>query len=371
MIFWGSMRSVLLLAVALAAAQPVAAAEAPLLFLGADLDPTAAEALRREAAVRGIDLANPALGDDASAETVLAEVRPLYRDMAFGRAVRRLAAAEAALIVERLPTERTRGALAEVEVWLGACLLLDGKVADAQEHLALARRLARSIDADPIFPPEVRNALQQAAHVVARPLPLMVKLAPADARLWIDGELVGDAPSVTPGLHYVVVERADKRRYAAVLRLPHAAPEIAVSLGEAVAPEQALRQAAARLRQGVLGADEAVAVSRLLARPIWVASSGSIDRFLAGDAARPVAHAESPDGAGPLLDAACRLDRGCAPPAALVAAAPTPTVVVKRPWYRRAAFWIPVSAAVVVVVGASVLAVTLSQRSTDYVVRIR
>jgi hypothetical protein len=45
--------------------------------------------------------------------------------------------------------------------------------------------------------------------------------------------------------------------------------------------------------------------------------------------------------------------------------------VAHRPIYKRAALWVPVAAGVVVIVAAGVLAGTLSNTSSDYVVRIR
>src|SRR5439155_22409236 len=136
------------------------AIERPLLVPAAG---AAVETLDRTAPRRGLEVARPQREPDVAAESVLAEVRPLYRDMAFGRATARLLGAEQALVDGRLATPRVAAALAEIELGLGACLLVDGKVADAQEHFALARVLAPRARPDRIFPPEVHAAFAHAA----------------------------------------------------------------------------------------------------------------------------------------------------------------------------------------------------------------
>jgi hypothetical protein len=366
------MRRVLALALALgwsAAAQ--ADPRAQVLIVG--LDDATADTLRRDFTARGFVVVTPRAPSDATAEEALAAARPLYRDMAFGRAVQRLTAEEAALLQDRLPTPRTLQVLAEIEAWIGALQLLNGKAADAGEHLALAHRLDPAIEPDPIFPPEVRLMLRRAAATTAAPLPIATKLAPAGARLWLDGALVDGPLTATPGLHDVVVERADRRPFARVVRLTRAAPQIAVSL-DVAPPEQALRQVAARAAQAPLTADEGLAVAELVGHPLVVVTPAGLDRFDAHDGARPVVHVDA--GAAPerLVEAWCQTDRACAPaPPAAVAVAATPAAAPAptRPWYRRAAFWIPVGAGVVVIVGAGILAGTLAHSSSDYVVRIR
>jgi hypothetical protein len=359
------MLRVSLLVLALAPMAAAHAAEGSLVLVG-DLDEAAAEGLRRDAGAHAFDVVALAPTGDATAEEALVAVRPLYRDMAFARAAQRLIADEAALLRDRLPTPPTLRALAELEVWLGACLLLDGKSSDAGEHLELARRLEATVEPDPIFPPEVRVALARAATAAAAatPLPIAARLAPTGARLWLDGRLTGDAPTATPGLHYIVVERADRRPFARVMRLTRAAPQIAVSLVETAPPEQALRQAAARVRDGRLGADEGLAVAARLGRGLDVVGAGGVDRFDAADAAQPIAHAEVAVGER-AIDAVCRIDRSCA------RSSPPATDRARRPWYRRAAFWVPVGAGALILVGVGVLAGTLANTSSDYVVRVR
>ena len=122
-----------------------------------------ADALERVARARGLDVARPQREADVAAESALAEARPLYRDMAFGKAATRLQSAEDALLAGRLPTPRLAGALAEIELWLGACTLLDNKPADAHDHFALARALAPTARPDRIFPPEVHAAFAHTA----------------------------------------------------------------------------------------------------------------------------------------------------------------------------------------------------------------
>src|SRR5262245_10394690 len=146
-----AMRSLPLLAVALGATTALAA-ERPLVVAGRG---ASAEALEPAAAARGLDVARPQREPDVAAEAALAEVRPLYRDMAFARAVARLMRAEQALVEGRLPSPRLGEALAQIEVWLGACLLVDNKAAEAQERFALARALSPKVRPDRIFPPEV------------------------------------------------------------------------------------------------------------------------------------------------------------------------------------------------------------------------
>src|SRR5205807_3967205 len=116
------------------------------------------------------------------AEAALAEARPLYRDMAFARAVTRLVAAEQSLVDAKLPSPRLATALAEIETWIGACLLVDNKPADAHERFALARALDPAARPDRIFPPEVAAAFARAtpgARVTPR-----LELSPPGARLW-------------------------------------------------------------------------------------------------------------------------------------------------------------------------------------------
>ncbi len=339
-------------------------AERPRILLGA-VDDAVADALTRDAAARGLDLVRSRTAPEPSAEEAIGVARPLYRDMAFARALQRLSAAETLLLQDRLPTARLGSALAAVEAWLGALELVDNKRAEAEEHLALARRLDPAVEPDPIFPPEVRALLERPA-AAATALPVTTHLLPDGARLWLDGVPVAEPVTTAPGLHWVVVERADRRPFARVVRLGRSAPQISVSLIEPALPEQALHQAAAQAARAPLGADEGLAVAHILGRPLVVVSDGGFTRYDPSDAARPLAVERADGPPGRLVDALCRIDAGC-----VTIAPPVPPAPPRRPWYRRAAFWIPVAGGAVLVVGAGVLAGTLANASSDYVVRIR
>ncbi|HEY2747778.1 MAG TPA: hypothetical protein VGL86_24315 [Polyangia bacterium] len=337
-----------LLAIALVASSSLAA-ERPLVVPS---DGVSAEAIEGAAARRGLEVARPQRESDVAAESTLAEVRPLYRDMAFARAVTRLQAAEQALVDGRLPTPRVSTALAEIETWIGACLLLDNKRADALERFALARVLSPTARPDRIFPPEVPAAFARATpgpRVTPR-----IELSPPGARLWIDGQLA--EATTTAGVHWILVERADRRPVARVVRVTQAAPEIAVSLADAAAPADAVRQVVTRAAIGPLGSDEALAVSAALGRTLWIVGAHAADRFSAADVTNPSRHLEI---AGDPVDAVCAVEPMCLP-------LPAP----HKPLYKRAVLWVPVAAGVVLAVGAGVLAGTLANASSDYVVRV-
>ncbi len=342
-----------MLAIALAASPAFAAESAapprPLIVPGAG---ASADALERQAPPRGLDVARPTREADVAAESTLADVRPLYRDMAFGKAAARLQSGVDSLVGGRLPTPRIAAALADLELWLGACTLLDKKPADAHDHFALARALEPRARPDRIFPPEVHAAFAHAgpgATVTPR-----LELSPPGARLWIDGKPAG--ATTTVGLHWVVVERADRQPLARVMRVTQAAPEVAAHLADAAAPDDALRQAAARASDGPLGSDEGLAVSAALGRTVWIVGAHGADRFAAADAAHPVRHV---DYATDPVDAVCAVEPACV-------AAP----VAHRPIYKRAVFWVPIGVGVAAAVIAGAVGGTLAHASTDYVVRV-
>jgi hypothetical protein len=342
------MQALSMLAVALVASSSLAA-EHPLLVPAAG---SSIESLERAAPARGLEVARPQREPDVAAESALAEARPLYRDMAFARAVSRLQSAEQTLLAGRLPTPRLGAALAEIELWLGACLLLDNRAADAHERFALARALSPTARPDRIFPPEVHAAFARAtpgASVTPR-----LELSPPGARLWIDGRPA--PPTTTAGLHWLVVERADRRPLAEVVRVTQAAPEIAASLGDAASPADGVRQAAARAADGALGSDEGLGVSAALGRTLWIVGEHGADRFAAADVAHPLRHV---DFATDPVDAVCAVEPACV---ALVAP--------HRPIYKRAVLWVPIGVGVALAVAAGVLAGTLANASSDYVVRV-
>jgi hypothetical protein len=344
-----AMHALSLLAITLGASSSFAA-ERPLLVAATGAN---ADRLARAAPARGLEVARPQREADVAAESALAEARPFYRDMEFARAAGRLESAAESLVARRLPTARLGAALADIELWLGACLLLDHQTVDAHDHFALARALAPSARPDRIFPPEVQASF---AHASAGPtVTPRLALSPPGARLWIDGRPAGG--TTTAGLHWIVVERADRDPVARIVRITEAAPEIAVSLADAATPADAVRQAAARAAAGGLDRDEGLGVSALLGRTLWVVGAHGADRFAAGDAAAPVRHV---DFATDPIDAVCRVEPLCVAP-------PVP----RRPIYKRAVLWVPVGVGIALAVGAGVLAGTLANASSDYVVRVR
>jgi hypothetical protein len=345
------MRGLTLCAIALGAVS-TAFAERPLLVPGRGAP---VEALERQAPRRGLDVARPQREPDVAAESALAEVRPLYRDMAFARAVERLMHAEQVLVEGRLPSKRLAESLAELQVWLGACLLVDHKPAEANDRFALARALSPQVRPDRIFPPEVHAAWAHATPG-ARVTPHLT-LSPPGARLWIDGQPAPSPATTTAGLHWIVVERADRRPQAWVMRVTQAAPEIAAHLGDAAAPADAVRQTAARAAEGPLGADEGLGVSTTLRRTLWIVDDHAADRFAAVDVAQPTRHIAF---AADPIDALCAVEPACV-------ALPVP----KKPIYKRAALWVPLATGVVLAVGAGVLTTTLINRASDYEVHVR
>jgi hypothetical protein len=318
---------------------------------------------------------------------MLADVRPLYQNMAFAQAVKKLEAARHALIVGRLPTPGVLRALGDLELWLGACLFLRHDRAGALEHWALAQRLAPGARPDRIFPPEVRRGFAE-RKPAGKPVSIAVRLAPVDARLWLDGKLVSGAPAAVPGLHYAVAERADLSPVAQIVRVTKAAPEIAISLHEPAGAAEAVRQASARVRTGSLGRDEGLGVSAALHRPLWVLAARdegvSARRFSAAEVARPTDEVSAPD-AGSLVEAICRLEH-CAPvapplvalaPPALSSPAAAPVLLQQqqtappaRPVWKRGWFWGVLGASVAVAAGVAVGAALGASAARDYDVRV-
>jgi len=348
----------------------------PLLLFHPSLSRDATDPVAREAARRGIEVASPAPLPEPASESLLAEVRPLYQNMSFAAAAKKLETEEASLLAGRLPSPALVRALSELELWRGACLFLARDRAGAEEPWALALRLRPLARLDAIFPPEVQRAFSR-RRPAARPVAVAVKLAPLGARLWLDGKLVAlDVPlSATPGLHYAVVERADQRPSAEVLRIIRASPQITVSLQTPAELPDALRQAEARLRTAPLSRDEALGVSAAIARPLVLVESrgGQLvaTRYAAGDATRPVSESEGADGAS-LIAALCASDAGCAklepppsvttgpglqvgaPPARMATAAAAPAAPpTTKPVWKRGWFWGVLGASVAVAAGAA------------------
>jgi hypothetical protein len=360
----------------LLASGPTLAEEAPraVLLVAPEVPPAAAQALEQRVVARHapIERVQPASPPEPAAEQVLAEVRPLYAAMSFRAATAKLTAAEESIIAGRLPSPPLVKALAEVELWMGALLQLEHDAAGAAERFQLAARLAPSARPDRIFPPEVATAFAQARTQPAR-VPVAVQVAPVGARLWLDGRLVTPPVAAAPGVHYVVVERADKRRVTKLVRLPRAAPEIAVSLGEPADAPTALLGADERLKVAPLGRDEGLGVSAILGKPLWsLRLEGPelvLARFAATDATRPTADVREPrDRASALGDDLCNLEPGCAaPPAPIVVAPPPPP---PRPYYKRGWFWGVVAGGAAIAGGIIAVSVIVTQpRNYDVVLR--
>jgi hypothetical protein len=106
-------------------------------------------------------------------------------------------------------------------------------------------------------------------------------------------------------------------------------------------------------------------VSAALGRVVWIVGASGADRFAAADATQPTRHV---DVAGDAVAAVCAVEPACT--AVAVAAPVVATPPPKRPLYRRAALWVPLAVGVALVVTAGVLAGTLSNASSDYVVRV-
>lgn len=356
-----------------------------LLLVDPALPAATADAVQKELEQRGapVEVATPGTLSEPAAEAILSEVRPLYRDMSFKAAAARLDAAEETLIANHIATPGTLRALADVELWLGALYLLESNAAGAQERFALAQRLAPSARPDKIFPPEVASAFAAAQRATPQRVAVTVRVAPTGSRLWVDGKLAAMPLSATVGLHYVVVERADKKVVARVLRLTKAAPEIAVNLAETAPAQEALRQAAARLRAGALHRDEGIGVSAALGRTLWVVGqrSGKLvaDRFSASDVARPASALDPADGPAQLAEAFCGSEARCAPPVVVQPGVrePPPSIVAgpppppKKPVWKRAWFWGVIGAGVLVLGGAAAgLSIGLTS-PRNYIVQVR
>jgi hypothetical protein len=372
----------MVIAVAVAGAtRALAAGAAPsALVLGGDALPAdharpLAEAVARRAPV--LELASPAPPPAPAPELVLGPARTLYAQMAFDRATQELAQGQAKLIEGRLPSPALSRAIADVEMWLGACALLGGDAHAAEDHFVLARRLAPAARPERIFPPEVERAFAQ-----SRPGPAVtvtMQLAPPDARLWVDGRPQPQPVTLAPGLHYVVLERADKRPVARMLRVPRAAPQISLTLEEPAAPGDALAALAERARRGSATAEEGLAVSALVGHPLWIASLRAshlvADRFAAADPAHAHAHVEATvdDGPGALADAMCAIEGRCpevgggaVAPGAVVATHPRD----RRPVTRRPWFWGVMGASLIVVLGVVIGASVAATSPRDYVARV-
>jgi hypothetical protein len=354
------------------------------LLIAPGVSRTAADEVAKDAGPRGLELAAPAPQAEPAAETLLAEIRPLYQDMKFGAAVKKLEAGRDELIANRLPTPGLLKALGEIELWLGACAFLQKDKTAANDHWALARLVAPEARPDRIFPPEVHKAFA-AKQPAGKPVTVAVKLAPVDARLWIDGRRASAPVTAVPGLHLVVVERADQDPSTQILRVTKSAPEIAVSLQQAATPADALRQAGKRIRTGPLTRDEGIGVSAALLRPLWVVTEQGdklvANRYASSDVTRPVDEVSAP--AATLIDELCKSEK-CVAPVPAVALVPTPNnptanvvatqpieTTPKKPVWKKGWFWGVIGATVLVVAGAATGTALGLTAARDYDVRVR
>ena len=215
-----------------------------------------------------------------------------------------------------------------------------------------------------------------------------MRLAPAGARLWLDGKPASAPATATPGLHWVVVERADLAPSTRIVRITRAAPEIAVNLTQPAAPAEALRQTAVRLASAPLERDEGLAVSAELHRPLWLIGMHNgllvAQRFAADDVAHATDEKSAPSPPA-LADALCTVER-CTSPAAPVATAVAPTAAPsapaaplaltasappERPVWKRGWFWgvlVGSAAVAAAVIAGSVVGATAAR---DYDLRVR
>jgi hypothetical protein len=330
----------------------------PILLLHRDFPAASMSELTREADARGLEVAAPDARPEPASETLLADVRPLWRDMAWAKAGVQLDEAVDRLIRGREPTPGVVRALAEIELWRGACRLLARDAAGAADHFVLARSLWPEARLEPIFPPKVHAAFKAAR--AERPVPVDLRIAPTGARLWLDGRAVESPLSASPGLHYAVLTRADLQPMAQVVRITRSAAQVSMSLREPAAPADALR--AARWWPGERATFE---------RPVLLVSVGN-GRWRAGEPAIEAADAAH------LVTEICQRHPGCTalpaptvehPAVADLRAAPPPPP--EKPVWKRAWFWGVVGASVVVLAGVATGAALGATLPRDYVVRVR
>jgi hypothetical protein len=192
--------------------------------------------------------------------------------------------------------------------------------------------------------------------------------------MWLDGKLVAPPIVTTLGLHYVVVERADRRPLGRLVRITRDAPEIAAQLVAPASADEALRQATARLATASdLSAVEASGVAASLGRPLWIvrarAGAWRAERYPSPRERRAVVTLP------PATDADA-VARGLADTEEALRAAPSATATAtatidRRPLWRRGWFWGVVSAGLVVVAGVVTGAAIAATSPRDYVVQVR
>jgi hypothetical protein len=355
-----------ILVAALAVALPLGAAEparVARVLIDAGALPEAARgslaALQQHSAV---ELVSPAPAETPQRDAILAGARRSYGNMAFDKAVSELSAVEASLTESARPSPERIARLAEVEMFLGACLLLQRDNREAEERFAFARALAPTLAPDPIFPPEVGGAVRAAKP--GPPIQVEVAISPPEARLWIDGVAAADHPRLNTGLHYLVVERADRRPTGKVVRISKSTSRLELSAARPAAQEEAILA----LRVSSPTQTEGVAVSRLLSAPVWrLSSDGSnitAERWSAKDIVHPHQSVQVSAADPTALDKAiCAID-ACDP---RVASSEAP----KKPVWRRPWFWGAIGASAAVVLGGVIAGAVVGTRARDYEVVVR
>lgn len=331
--------------------------ERPVVLIGT-LSSAGRSALARLQAKPGVALVAPASVEVPGREELIAPARRAYATMDFGRMLVALKTAEQRLIDAQPPVAERVARLAELEAFFGACLFVSNDRPGAEERFAFARALAQApIKLDPIFPPEA-----VAASATARSAPAVMvtfELAPAAARLWVDGGPAARSRSLSAGLHYVVVERADREPVARVLRVSKAAAT--VELG---ALHPATRGIAIAAADDPRTPDtERLLVSALLGAVVWRISAADegfeLSRYAALDLARPTQRWKLADAAA-AESTLCAIDR-CDAPLLLGAPAALPRPVWRRPWFLGF-----VGTAAAVVLGGIILGAVVSTQPRDY-----
>jgi hypothetical protein len=307
----------------------------------------------------GVELLSPTEPEPPQRDALLASARRSFGTMSFHRAVAELVAQESLLVDGARPSPQRSARLADLELFLGACMLLDQDPRGAEERFALARALEPGITVDPIFPPEVGRAL--AATRPGPMLPVEIVVTPTDGRLWIDGAAGPPRTRLSAGLHYLVLERADLRPVGRVVRVAKNAGRIELSATAPASTDAALLA----LRDRSVAKEEAVGVSRLLGAPLWrLSGEGSLivaDRYAASDPLRPTQTVRVPaTDAAALEKALCAVDP-CEP----VRATPS------KPVWRRSWFWGVIGGAAAVVVGGVIAGAVIGTRPRDYDVVVR
>jgi hypothetical protein len=310
-----------------------------------------------------LDVRHSVVAEDPTSD-LLSHARSLYRDMEFSRCASKLSAVADAAVQAQLPTPPVIKALAELELWQGACLLLDGKRLEASERFHFARALSPNIEPDKIFPPDVVQLFSKSQHAM-QDVAVNVRTFPGDARLWIDG-VRHDAPvTIEPGLHYVVLERSDLVRVGQIVRIVRAAPEITIELRQPLPTPRLTEAVSRRLSIGRLTDAEGAAVARALGHTLFTVRIEDdqlvSDRFDA--TGTPPWHLPRSPSAAAMIKTICGIEHACAESTAEARAT--------KPVWRRPWFWVLIGATVAASVSVAAGVGVAAAEPRDYVPRIR